>query len=321
MASIMPALFSIAIAPPLRKMDPNGLSSFSVSLCLGLTFSPVAQEGLATADIGRRADRDSLPRVAALPNGKLGAWNGGLLMGVAPPIVVGSWTYSLLDFAQSGPHFSFVYRNTPVVNLTTAAVRAKGEAEFFGPLLPTRWKWFAENGGWGGVANLARGLNIEVGGLRWRTEGLVCLKASAARATLVTKPVRIGGGSDNGGGAQQRRTSVDTLPPVPPISAPAGCLPDAMAVIATINCNCTGGAHVSLLSGGPLSTAHPIAGYSGVDAAEVPPNADGTSLPLVFGNNSRGLPLDVWTEAGVRFRVLLSGTGAELFGITLRCEE
>ena len=50
-------------------------------------------------------------------------------------------------------------------NLTVLAVRAKGEAEFFGPLLPTQWQWCAENGGWAGVADLAKGLSIEIGGL------------------------------------------------------------------------------------------------------------------------------------------------------------
>jgi hypothetical protein len=66
----------------------------------------------------------SHPPNVAIPNGELGSWNGGLLMGTAPPIVVGETTFSLLEFAQSGPHFSFIWHTADESALTPAAVEA-----------------------------------------------------------------------------------------------------------------------------------------------------------------------------------------------------
>ena len=238
--------------------------------------------------------------VIAIPNGDLGSWNGGLLMGAGPPIVVGDRTHALLEFAQSGPHFSFVWRTSSGDNLTVPAVRAKGESEFFGPLLPTQWQWFAHNGGWAGVADLARGLSIEVGGLEWRTEGLVALRSApnttaAAPATVTTRSVRLLADGDG-----------------------TSCV----VLIATANCNAsraaaTGGAVAfELLSG---VGGEPIPGFSGADAARLRPGADGVALPLLFGNATRELPSPVKTD-GVRFRVTMYAGNIEVFGISLRCK-
>lgn len=220
-------------------------------------------------------------------------------MGAGPPIVVGERTHALLEFAQSGPHFSFVWRTSSADNLTVPAVRAKGESEFFGPLLPTQWQWFAQNGGWAGVAALARGLSIEVGGLEWRTEGLVALRSAsnttaAAPATVTTRPVRL--------------------------LADGGDTP-CTAVIATANCNASraaateGAVAFELLDG---VRGEPIPGFSGADAARLQPGADAVALPLVFSNGTQELPSLVKT--GVRFRVTMYGGNIEVFGISLRCK-
>lgn len=78
---------------------------------------------------------------AAIPNGRVGEWNGGILMGVqevtdvsTEPSVLADgdqrfhkeaavqWTDAILPYADSGAHFMFAMRE--LVNFTTAAVPA-----------------------------------------------------------------------------------------------------------------------------------------------------------------------------------------------------
>ena len=96
-------------------------------------------------------------------------------------------------------------------------------------------------------------------------------------------------------------------------------------MVATINCNCSGGgATVSLLDGGG-GGGRPIAGFSGAAAAVVPSGAlgDGVALPLVFverGSHTDVLPAASTGNDGLRFRVEMGRSGGgQLFGITLRC--
>lgn len=167
--------------------------------------------------------------------------------------------------------------------MSTAAVRAKGEAEFFGPLLPSRWPWFAQHGGWEGVARVARNLSIEVGHVSWRTEGWAALQASSAGAALVTKPLAA--------------------------REPAGC------ANLSLSANYRGGAaRVELLD----ASRAPLAGYAGADAAHLAEGADGVAVPLRFGRG--GLPKEV-RGAGVRVRVEMGAAGAQLFGVSLRCDD
>jgi hypothetical protein len=59
----------------------------------------------------------------------------------------------------------------------------------------------------------------------------------------------------------------------------------------------------------------PFAGFS---AARV--SMDDVAAPLVWGSR-RALPADAKdAQLGVAFRVVMRGRGAELFGISLRCE-
>ena len=203
----------------------------------------------------------------------------------------------------------------------------QGEKEFFGPLLPSQWDWFAANGGWAGVAGLARGLGIEVGGLAWRTEGLVGLLADTSDAhLLVTKPLWLDPGTPTGGSrtahiARTARTAHTAHAAHAAHTDGGACA----IVVATMNCNCSGGgATVSLLDGG---NGRPIEGFSRAAAALVPSGelGDGVALPLVFGgrgNRTSALPAAAGNgAAGVRFQVELLGqhTGSQLFGITMRC--
>jgi hypothetical protein len=226
----------------------------------------------------------------AIPAGVLGRdWNGGLIMGTSPPIVTGAHTYALLEYVNNSPHFAFVFRGKS--NLTTAAVQAMGEKEFFGPLLPSQWPWFKRNNGWAGVAELARNVRIEVGALRYRTEGLVCLKATAVPALVVTKLLRVVVNSTGAGlgGAHDGRW------------------------IATANYKAGGDGTTSVELLDEQDT--PIAGYSGVGAANISAASDGVAVPLVFGAGAL-LPPDAWKA--VRVRLSINSPGAELYGISFR---
>lgn len=82
----------------------------------------------------------------AIPNGKVGEWNGGLLMGISQGVLDARTgrTHALLNYANSGFHFMGEFRG--MTNVSMAAVQAKGESSFFGPLLPSTFPWFAQNG-------------------------------------------------------------------------------------------------------------------------------------------------------------------------------
>jgi hypothetical protein len=228
----------------------------------------------------------------AIPLGELGTdWNGGLLMGTSQPIVAGSYTYALLEYVNNAPHFAFVFRG--MSNMTTAAVQARAETEFFGKLLPTQWPWFQRNNGWEGVASLARNVRIEVGALRYRTEGLVCIKTTAAPAVVMTKLVRVV--------VEQSQSS----------TSPGGFEKN---VVLTVNYKAGegGAASVELLD----EQGTPMDGYSARGAANISAGADGVALPLVFGAG-RALPSDAWL-AGVQIRIWINSPSAELYGISFR---
>jgi hypothetical protein len=252
-------------------------------------------------------DATSEPPTVALPNGELGSWNGGLLMGTAPPIVVGPRTHSLLEFAQSGPHFSFIWRTVGLANLTTAAVQAKGEAEFFGPLLPSQWKWFAAHGGWSGVAELARSLSVEVAALEWRTEGLVGLRAHAPAT-----PTSPSGGSTSHGASTSTRTAVVITKPVRLAALPLPRLPRASGgggggggsggssglatgscvnLVATINLNCTSvkrasHTHTRRFRADPLTESWAGGAFGGCASVELLNATDSTPIKGYSGDTA-----------------------------------
>eukprot|EP01047_Picozoa_sp_COSAG01_P042257 COSAG01_NODE_3679_length_5802_cov_347.111520_5_plen_257_part_00 len=167
-------------------------------------------------------------------------------------------------------------------NLSTAAVRAKGESSFFGPLLPTTFPWFAQNGGWEGLARIVPRLSIQVGHVTWRTEGLVALQAAIAGAIVVTKPLRAKAGS-----CTQLRASLNYR---------------------------GGNATVELLDSDGTS----IKGFSGVGASFVPEGTDDVALRLSFGSGAV-LPAAIRGPTGVHIRVVMHEAGSQLFGISLRC--
>ena len=133
--------------------------------------------------------------------------------------------------------------------MSSASVRAVGEASFVGPLLPQTFPWFKENGGWAGIARIVRRLGIEVGHVSWRTEGLVALQSSAAGSVVVTKPLRHGG-------------------------TDSGCV----RVSASLNYH-GGNASVELLD----RQGEALPGFSGAAAAIIAPGTDAVALPLFFG--------------------------------------
>jgi hypothetical protein len=249
----------------------------------GVTFSSVEEEREGGGGGG-----DATPPM--VPNGAIGEWDGGLLMGIGPGVNDGAGrTHSLLLFADSGAHFMFVFRS--LTNLSTASVRAKGESEFFGHLLPSRWHWFSKNGGWEGVARVARNLSIEIGQLSWRTEGWVALKAAESAARLVTRPISL---RDMAGGG--------------------GCATASLSLSANYR---GGAATVELLD----AAGEPIDGYSGADAATIEDGSDGVALALRFGpSRVSQLPAAV-RGPGVGVRATLARAGSELFGLSLRCAD
>ena len=169
-----------------------------------------------------------------------------------------------------------------MTNVSVAAVQAKGESSFFGPLLPSMFPWFAKNGGWEGLARIVPRLAIEVGHVSWRTEGLVALQAAKAGAVVTTKPLR----------------------------APAGT---CIKLSASINYR-GGNATVELLS----PTGSRINGFSGAAAAFVSTGADDIALQLRFGDGAV-LPPAIRGTTGVQVRVVMHEPGAQLFGISIRC--
>ena len=218
----------------------------------------------------------------------------------------------------------FVYRG--LRNLSTAAVRAKGEGEFFGPLLPSCWPWFSRHGGWEGVARMAREIRIEVGHASWRKEGWVALRAEATGggedgdahgdsdaggAVVTTKPVYLR--SPVGHGASTSQIQGQGESEVEAVTAACGA---GSVVVATINYK--GGPAIVQLLHQDLS---PIPGYSG-DGGAARVSGDGVALPLMFGRGP-GLPDDVVRDSryGVRFRVQMEQEGSLLFGLSFRCRE
>ena len=127
---------------------------------------------------------------------------------------------------------------------------------------------------------MGKEIRIEVGSVRWRTEGWVALQATGANASVTTVPVAVAVGSSCN---------------------------SSSSVGASINFRGSE-ASVELIG----ATGEPISGYSSEAAARV--NVDDVAAPLVFGAR-RSLPAAVH-GAGVAFRVRFSG---ELFGVSLRC--
>ena len=238
----------------------------------GRRFSPVRQEVASPSDAA-----------VAMANGRLGEWNGGLLMGVAPAggLRVGQWTHALLPFADSGAHFMADMRE--LRNFSASAIQAWGEKQFFGPSIEQwpQWQTVGGVGGWAGLAAAGEKLRIEVGAVRWRTEGWVALRATAD-AWLKTKPLKL---------------TADQ-------SCPRG-------VMATINLRGRGATTVELArADGKLLPTH-----SGAAAATLH-DTDDVAAPLGFGPG-RALPHDA-IQAGTVFVVHMPA-GSELFGISLRC--
>ena len=153
----------------------------------GVRFVRVEQEPLRNGSA--EAAAAGRPAVA-VPPGVLGRdWNAGLIMGASGPVVTAQYTYAVMEFVDSGPHFAYMFRE--MGNVTAEQAETVGKAQFYGALLPSQWSWFAQHGGWAGVANLANKLQIVVGILRYRTGGLVCLRSTVANAVVVTEPVQV----------------------------------------------------------------------------------------------------------------------------------
>ena len=77
-------------------------------------------------------------------------------------------------------------------NFSASAIQAWGEKQFFGPSIEQwpKWQTVGGVGGWAGLAAAGEKLRIEVGAVRWRTEGWVALRATAD-AWLKTKPLKL----------------------------------------------------------------------------------------------------------------------------------
>jgi hypothetical protein len=219
------------------------------------------------------------------------------------------------------------------VSIINSVATLKAKTEFFGALLPSQWEWFGKHGGWTGVAALARGLSTEVGALEWRTEGLVALMAAAdsskGNVTVLTKPVMLWEDGVAAGHSAGARTGADADAARIGGANSSGC----NQLVATINCNCSGGVTVELWSG--EEGGGPIAGYAGINAAIVHPFTNSVAIPLTFGGSgndaikdggagsagtSSSLPPQARSAPGVRFRVEWTSAGSQLYGISLRCQ-
>jgi hypothetical protein len=249
----------------------------------------VAQEGTTIAQ-------------AAIPNGALGNWNGGIIMGLQAvdtaavalateprPSSEWQWTDAILPYANSGAHVMSDMR--VLRNFTTAAVRAWGAQQFFGPSIDQWPQWTSVGGvgGWAGLAKLGSKIRIEVGSVRWRVEGWVSLRATAQNATVETVPVALAG------------------------HAHSGCSPSGR-VGASVNLR--GSAVIEVLGAG----GETVAGFSGGGAARLA-NEDDVAAALHFGaagKPTRVLPLGPTLAQAVAFRVTMA-RGAELFGLSFRC--
>ena len=265
----------------------------------------VAQEGTITQ--------------AAIPNGALGEWNGGILMGVqsvdtaatthtaeqGPSAASSSelqWTDAILPYASSGAHFMFDMRT--LQNFTTAAVQAWGDKQFFGPSIDQwpQWSSVGGIGGWAGIAKLGSKIRIEVGSVRWRKEGWVSLRATAENATVQTVPVIVAGGvgSISSSGS----------------SGSSGYCGSSGRVGASINLR--GSAVIEVLG----TDGNPFPGFSGTAAAQLT-DEDNVAAALNFGTGkkqNRVLPLGAGPpeSKSIAFRVTMA-KGAELFGLSFRC--
>ena len=250
-------------------------------------IAQVAQEGTTIAQ-------------AAIPNGALGNWNGGIIMGLQAvdtaaiahateprPSSERQWTDAILPYANSGAHFMSDMR--VLRNFTTAAVQAWGAQQFFGPSIDQWPQWASVGGvgGWAGLAKLGSKIRIEVGSVRWRTEGWVSLRATAPNATVETVAVIA---KDH-----------------------AHCSPSGR-VGASVNLR--GSAVIEVLGAG----GEAFAGFSGAAAAQLA-NEDDVAAALHFGaagKQTRVLPLGPTLAQAVAFRLTMAA-GAELFGLSFRC--
>ena len=82
-------------------------------------------------------------------------------------------------------------------NFTEEAIQNWGESQFF-KSIDSQWPQFATVGGiggWAGVAAVGEGMRIEVGSVRWRTEGWAALRATGANASVTTIPIAVTAGS------------------------------------------------------------------------------------------------------------------------------
>lgn len=264
--------------------------------------------------------QEGTPVHAAIPNGALGEWNGGLLMGVQPVDTAAAtrtagqapctasdggsqWTDAILPYASSGAHFMSDMRT--LRNFTTEAVTAWGDQQFFGPSIDQwpQWSSVGGVGGWAGIANLGSKIRIEVGSVRWRTEGWVSLRATAENATVQTVPVAVAIGVDttassSGDGSGRHNYN---------------CCGRVGASI-----NLRGSAVIELLDAG----GNPVTGFSGLSAARLM-DEDDVAAALHFGtssNQTRVLPLGAGRtpSKAIAFRVTMA-RGAEVFGLSFRC--
>eukprot|EP01043_Picozoa_sp_COSAG02_P057500 COSAG02_NODE_6991_length_3242_cov_9.629335_1_plen_233_part_00 len=206
------------------------------------------------------------------------------------------WTDAILPYVSSGAHFMFDMRT--LRNFTTAAVRAWGEQQFFGPSIDKwpQWSSVGGVGGWAGIAKLGRKIRIEVGSVRWRTEGWVSLRATAENATVQTVPVAVVIAGDSSSSNNNIRY--------------------CGRVGASINLR--GSAVIEVLD----ADGNPAAGFSGLGAARLM-DEDDVAAALLFGtgsNQTRVLPLGAGPTLSnaIAFRVTMA-RGAEVFGLSFRC--
>ena len=222
----------------------------------------------------------------AMANGRLGEWNGGITMGVTPAqgLRDGQWTHAVLPFVQSDAHFMFGARY--LSNFSSAAVQAWGEREFFGPSVDQWPLWDSVGGGrggWPGLAAAGERMSIEVGAVRWRTEGWVALRAVTPAAVVQTRPL--------------------VLRPSEP------CAPGNV----TVTANFRGNGTVEVADArGQLQP-----GYSGANTAQLA-DVDDVAAPLSFGSSGRALPRGV-RSGGLIFVVTMATQGSDFFGLSLRC--
>ena len=117
---------------------------------------------------------------AFVPHGKLGEWDGGLMMGIWGGLVrVGHYDYQLLSEVDNWPHFLGSYMRAPHTQSAADWIKRSDPTVESWPLFP----------GWAELTRLAEGMREEVGIMRWRHNGFVCFEPSGSggSATLDTE--------------------------------------------------------------------------------------------------------------------------------------